>query len=125
MTPALIKPSKICILPAINTANRKVSKAPRSSIAENTITASPAAGPLTPSGDPLIDPTMIPPMIPAITPENRNDLISSGGSDASAIPKQSGTATKNTTILAGMSFDRFSKIPRFFFELMIFEIVTS
>ena len=72
MTPALIKPNRICNIPAINTAKRKLSKEPKSSIAENTITARPAAGPLTPSGEPLIDPTMIPPIIPAITPENKN-----------------------------------------------------
>jgi hypothetical protein len=37
-------------------------------------------------------------MIPAITPENK------GAPLANAIPKQSGNATKNTTILAGKSF---------------------
>ena len=68
---------------------------------------------------------MIPPMIPAITPENKNGPMYSGGSDARAIPKQRGTATRNTTILAGMSFDKLLKIPRFLFELMIFEIVAS
>jgi hypothetical protein len=40
---------------------------------------------------------MIPPTIPAMIPEK------SGAPDARAIPRQSGTATKNTTILAGMS----------------------
>ena len=39
MTPALIKPNRICNIPAINTAKRKLSKEPKSSIAENTITA--------------------------------------------------------------------------------------
>jgi hypothetical protein len=40
---------------------------------------------------------MIPPTIPAMIPEK------SGAPDARAIPRHSGTATKNTTILAGRS----------------------
>ena len=67
-------------------------------IAVNTIAASPAAGPLTPILEPLSPPTTIPPMIPAISPEN------SGAPLAKAIPKHNGSATKNTTILAGKSF---------------------
>ena len=67
-------------------------------IAVNTIAANPAAGPLTPIWEPLMAPTTIPPIIPAISPENR------GAPLANAIPKQSGNATKNTTILAGKSF---------------------
>ena len=63
-----------------------------------TITAKPAAGPLTPILEPLNAPTTIPPIIPAIMPEN------SGAPEAKAIPKQSGNATKKTTILAGISF---------------------
>ena len=64
----------------------------------STITAKPAAGPLTPNGEPLANPTTIPPTIPAIIPANK------GAPEASAIPKHKGTATKNTTILAGKSF---------------------
>jgi hypothetical protein len=64
----------------------------------NTITAKPAAGPLTPNEDPLAIPQTIPPTIPAIIPANK------GAPEASAIPKHKGTATKNTTILAGKSF---------------------
>ena len=71
----------------------------------NTITAKPAAGPLTPNGDPLANPTTIPPTIPAIIPANK------GAPDANAIPKHKGTATKNTTILAGRSF--FTCLKRF------------
>jgi hypothetical protein len=59
--------------------------------------AKPAAGPLTPTDDLLIDPTTTPPTIPAIRPEK------SGAPLASAIPKHSGNATKNTTILEGRS----------------------
>ena len=66
-------------------------------MALKTITAKPAAGPLTPNGDPLINPTTIPPTIPAIIPENN------GAPDANAIPKHKGTATKKTIKLAGRS----------------------
>ena len=64
----------------------------------STITAKPAAGPLTPNDEPLAIPQTIPPTIPAIIPANK------GAPEASAIPKHKGTATKNTTILAGRSF---------------------
>ena len=66
-------------------------------MAAETITARPAAGPETPSGEPLKAPTRIPPKMPAINPEK------SGAPLASAIPKHRGTATKNTTIPAGKS----------------------
>ena len=62
------------------------------------MTAKPAAGPLTPNGEPLATPTTIPPTIPAIIPANN------GAPDAKAIPRHKGTATKNTTMLAGKSF---------------------
>ena len=65
--------------------------------------AKPAAGPLTPVGEPLSIPTTTPPMIPAISPEN------SGAPLANAIPKQRGIATKKTTILAGISDLKFLK----------------
>ena len=89
------------MIPAITTARRNVGKAPNSWIADKTITASPAAGPLTPRGEPLIRATTVPPTIPAMMPENR------GAPDANAIPRQSGTATRNTTILAGISYFKF------------------
>ena len=63
--------------------------------------ASPAAGPLTPTLDPLMAPTTTPPTIPAIRPEKR------GAPLANAIPKHKGSATKNTTILAGRSDFKF------------------
>ena len=90
MTPAFKKPRIVWSTPAMTTANKNVSNAPKSCIAVSTITASPAAGPLTPSGDPLNAPTTTPPTIPAISPENN------GAPEANAIPKQSGKATKNT-----------------------------
>ena len=77
-------------------------------MAVNTIAASPAAGPLTPREELLTDPTTIPPMIPAIKPEK------SGAPLARAIPKQRGSATKKTTILAGMSDFKFEKLMEFF-----------
>ena len=67
-------------------------------MAAKTMAANPAAGPLTPIFEPLKLPTTIPPTIPAINPEK------SGAPLANAIPKHNGSATKNTTILAGMSF---------------------
>ena len=63
--------------------------------------ANPAAGPLTPTWEPLIAPTTTPPIIPAISPEK------SGAPLANAIPKHKGMATKKTTILAGMSVFKF------------------
>ena len=70
-------------------------------MAVKTIAAKPAAGPLTPTDDLLIAPTTTPPTIPAISPEK------SGAPLARAIPKHSGHATKNTTILEGRSDFKF------------------
>ena len=66
-------------------------------MAEKTITVSPAAGPETLSWEPLAHATTSPPTIPAIIPEKR------GAPEARAMPRQSGSATKNTPMLAGMS----------------------
>ena len=57
----------------------------------------PAAGPLTLILEPLKYPTTIPPITPAIIPEN------GGAPEATATPKQSGNATKKTTIDAEKS----------------------
>ena len=84
-------------MPAKTTASRNISNAPRSCIAVSTITANPAAGPLTPKGDPLSVPTTIPPTMPAMIPEKR------GAPEAKAIPRHNGTATKNTIRDAGRS----------------------
>jgi hypothetical protein len=57
---------------------------------------------------------MIPPTIPAISPEKR------GAPLAKAIPRQRGNATKNTTILAGMSFLKVpNKLACFIIEFLI------
>lgn len=53
-----------------------------------TIATSPAAGPLTPSAEPLINPTTTPPITPAIIPEKR------GTCEANAMPRHKGKATK-------------------------------
>ena len=62
-----------------------------------TMTAKPAAGPLTLTEEPDSSATISPPMMPEMTPEN------SGAPEASAIPRQSGSATRNTTSPAGAS----------------------
>ena len=94
--------------PPKTTATKKFSKPPKELIEVKTIAAKPAAGPLTPIFEPLKAPTITPPMIPAITPENK------GAPLAKAIPKQSGKATKNTTILAGKSLFKLLNNPIFF-----------
>ena len=63
-----------------------------------------AEGPLTPNLEPLNEVTTIPPIIPETIPVN------AGAPETSAIPKQSGSATSHTTILAGMSFFKFLPI---------------
>ena len=98
MTPNPAKPMATCSTPASTMADSMASQEPpRVAIAPSTMTASPAAGPLTPSGEPLAPPTTMPPTMPAMIPAK------SGAPEANAIPRQSGTATKNTTMLAGMS----------------------
>ena len=64
------------------------------------MTVKPAAGPVTLSCDQLRSPTTTPPTTPAIMPENK------GAPEASAMPKQSGSATKSTT----MDADRLAPI---------------
>ncbi len=70
-------------------------------IAVKTIAVRPAAGPETEIFELLIVPTTKPPTIPAMIPDN------GGAPDANAIPKQRGSATKNTTSPEG----KFSFIP--------------
>ena len=57
----------------------------------NTMAAKPAAGPETEICELLKKPITRPPIIPAIMPDN------GGAPDARAIPKHSGSATRNTT----------------------------
>ena len=111
MLPALIKPSTSCIIPAISPAQRNNSNAPSSVMADNTMAANPAAGPDTEMLEFEMEPITIPPIIPAIIPD------SGGAPDANAIPKHSGSATKNTTTPEG----KFSFTPpNIFFAFFIF-----
>ena len=64
---------------------------------DRTIAVRPAAGPLTISCDPLSVPTTMPPTMPEMMPAKR------GAPDARAMPRQSGTATRKTTMAAGTS----------------------
>ena len=59
---------------------------------------SPAAGPETLSAERLMRGMIKPPMAPATSPDR------SGTPEASAMPRHSGTATRNTTIPDGMSY---------------------
>ena len=97
MMPARIAPSPSWSTPAITTATRKASHDPSVASADATIAVRPAAGPLTISCDPLISATTRPPMIPEMSPE------ASGAPEASATPRQSGSATRNTTSPAARS----------------------
>lgn len=89
----------ICSTPAIITASKNVSNDPSLPICAATMAVKPAAGPLTLVCEPLRTPTKMPPMIPATMPEK------SGALDASATPRQSGSATRKTT----RSAERFLK----------------
>src|ERR1700739_3863519 len=74
-------------------------------MAVKTITASPAAGPLTLTWDPDRTLTIRPPIIPAITPEKRD------APDPRAIPRQRGSATRKVTNPAGpLCLRRFPKL---------------
>jgi hypothetical protein len=95
--PERVAASATWITPANITASKNASNDGSTSIAPKTITVRPAAGPLTDKGDFDNAPTKMPPTIPAITPEK------SGAPDARATPRQSGSATRNTTIDAGKS----------------------
>ena len=97
MVPARAYPRAIWITPARTTLIRNGPNPPRVSIAVKTITVRPAAGPETLSWEPLAHETTRPPMMPAIIPEK------SGAPDARAIPRQRGSATKKTPMLAGIS----------------------
>ena len=83
--------------PAITTDKRKASYAGIFPMATATTAVRPAAGPLTLSEEPLSRPTTTPPTIPAMIPENN------GAPEPSAMPRQSGRATRNTTTAAGAS----------------------
>ena len=91
-----LRPSPICTRPAA-TVIAVVTFQPKVAMSSATTTVRPAAGPLTSSGDPPIRPPTMPPMTPAMRP------AMSGAPDASAIPRDSGSATRKTTIDDGPS----------------------
>jgi hypothetical protein len=88
----------------MTTAMRNVGKSPSEMMAEATTVAKPAAGPETESSDPEKSDMIMPPTTPAMIPEN------SGAPEASAMPKQSGNATRKTTSPAGTSCDAYRKL---------------
>ena len=77
-------------------------------MAVNTIAVSPAAGPETLRWELLNEPTIIPPTTPAMIPAN------GGAPEASAMPRHSGKATRNTTSPEGKSALRLPKMFVFF-----------
>ena len=97
MMPARMAPRPSCSTPAMTTAVRNASHDPSVASAVATIAVSPAAGPLTMSCEPLISATTRPPITPEMSP------AASGAPEASATPRQSGSATRNTTRPAAMS----------------------
>jgi hypothetical protein len=76
-------------------------------ISSYTMTASPAAGPLTCRGQPDSAPVSRPPTIPVISP------AAGGAPDAIAMPMQRGSATRNTTTDASRSDPSASRNPVF------------
>ena len=97
MNPSRNVPMRICMTPAMATAARKGSNPPSAAIWAATMAVRPAAGPLTLLWDPLRTPTAMPPMMPEMMPEK------SGALEARAMPRQSGSATRKTAMLAVMS----------------------
>jgi hypothetical protein len=91
-----LSPNRTCRTPAA-TVIKHVTAQPKSDTRSAITTVSPAAGPLTCSGEPPIHPTMIPPTIAAIRP------ASTGAFDAIAIPSDNGSATRKTTSDEGKS----------------------
>ena len=72
-------------------------------MATSTMVVRPAAGPLTARWLPLAQATTTPPTMPVIKP------ASGGAPDATAMPRQSGSATRKTTTEAGRSCFRFAR----------------
>lgn len=75
----------------------QVASQPNSATTSATTTVSPAAGPLTWSGAPPTMPARIPPTAAAMRP------AATGAPEATAMPSESGTATRKTTSEAGTS----------------------
>src|SRR3569833_856430 len=89
--PSRAIPAMTCTAPAISRMGPSAIS-PCSRTSSNTITARPAAGPLTCNGEPASAPTMMPPMMPVIRP------FSGGTPEATAMSMHRGIATRNTTI---------------------------
>jgi hypothetical protein len=77
---------------------------PRSWMISKTMTARPAAGPLTWRGEPAIEPTTMPPMMPVRMP------AAGWAPEAKAMPMQRGSATRKTTSEAERSLRCFGFI---------------
>lgn len=91
-----LRPNRICRMPA-PTVMAQVTAQPNSAISPATMTVRPAAGPLTCSGEPPSAPATMPPTMAAMMPARMGAL------DATAMPSDSGSATRNTTSDAGRS----------------------
>ena len=91
-----LSPNSTCRTPAA-TVMAQVTFQPNWATRPATTTVSPAAGPLTCSGDPPSAPATTPPTTAAMSP------ASAGAPEAIAIPSDSGSATRNTTSDAGRS----------------------
>lgn len=78
-----------------------------------TITVRPAAGPLTWRGEPPISPATMPPATAAISP------AATGAPDATAIPSDSGIATRKTTNDASRSCRKLETLSGFVVTLCI------
>ena len=89
--PMRSSPNATCRPPAIITAARNGVSPPRWSTSTSTIEVSPAAGPVTESAERLMKGTTSPPAMPATSPDT------GGTPHATAIPRQSGSATRKTT----------------------------
>src|SRR6476620_7588268 len=98
MLPRRSTPNTTWNKPATITANKNTLKSPSETMEAATTVDNPAAGPDTANADPLISETTIPPITPDRIPEYN------GAPEASAIPKQRGSATKNTERPAGKSY---------------------
>ena len=95
--PARTIPSTSWSAPAMMTAVRNGFTPPSRCTSTSTIDVRPAAGPVTESADRLIHGTTSPPTMPAIKPET------GGTPQAIAMPRHSGSATRNTTNPATLS----------------------
>ena len=91
------RPIAIWMSPDRTAATRNVFQPPTDAMPVTTTAARPAAGPHTESWARLISGTTRPPTMPATRP------AMGGAPDASAMPRHSGTATRNTTRPAGAS----------------------